>query len=66
MEKFVDKIWQGERSPAKAYLDDADLPVILSHASDGTYSYAMYSEESMEEYIIGLSRQMDDAASMDW
>ena len=56
MEKFIEKLWQGERTPAKLYLDDADLPVILSHVSDGTYSHAMYSEEAMEEYITGLSR----------
>jgi hypothetical protein len=66
MEKFIEKLWQGERAPAKLYLDDADLPVILSHVSNGTYSYAMHSEESMEEYIRHLSRQMDDAANMDW
>jgi hypothetical protein len=26
MESFIDKLWQGERAPAKAYLEEADLP----------------------------------------
>ena len=35
MESFIKKLWEGERAPAKIHLDDSDLPVILSHASDG-------------------------------
>jgi hypothetical protein len=66
MESFVKKLWGGERAPAKLHLDDADLPVILSHASDGIYRQAMSSEEVMEDYIKYLSREVDDAANMDW
>jgi hypothetical protein len=66
MESFIKKLWEGERAPAKLHLDDADLPVILSHASDGIYRDAMSSEEVMEDYIKYLSREVDDAANMDW
>jgi len=66
METFITKLWEGERAPAKLHLDDADLPVILTHASDGTYKQIMSSTEEMEEYIKYLSREVDDSANMDW
>lgn len=66
MESFITKLWEGERAPAKLLLDDADLPIILSHASDGRYRHIMSSEEVMEDYIKYLSREVDNAANMDW
>jgi hypothetical protein len=65
MESFIEKLWQGERAPAKAFLED-DLPVILTHASDGIYKTAMSSEEMMADYIKYLTREVDNAANMDW
>jgi hypothetical protein len=49
-----------------AYIQDACLPMILSFASDGTYEDAMRSEDDIEQFIYGLTRQMDEAANMDW
>jgi hypothetical protein len=66
MESFIKKLWEEERAPAKLHLDDSDLPVILSHASDGIYRRAMSSEEDMEDYINYLSREVDNSANMDW
>lgn len=66
LDQFVDHLWSGERSPARYYIQDADLPLILTYASDGTYEDAMQSDEDMERFIEGLIRQMDDAANMDW
>lgn len=66
MDAFVEKLWEGERAPAKLYLDDAYLPVVLTYARDGTYANAMSSEEDMELFIDGLSREIDNAANMDW
>jgi len=66
MELFVTKLWEAERAPAKLHLDDSDLPVILSYASDGTYRTAMSSEGNMEGYINYLSHEVDNAANMDW
>ena len=66
MESFIEKLWKGERAPAKLHLDDDGLPVILSYASNSIYARAMASEEDMDEYIRALSRELDDAANMDW
>jgi hypothetical protein len=66
MESFIAKLWEGERAPAKLYLDNSDLPVILTYARDGTYARVMSSEEDMEIFIEGLSREIDNAANMDW
>lgn len=65
-EAFIEKLWEGERAPAKMYLQEAALPIILTHASDGTYDRAMASEADMESFIDGLTYAMDTAANMDW
>jgi hypothetical protein len=65
-ELFIEKLWEGSRAPAKLYLQDAALPVILTHASDGTYDSAMDSVEDMENLIEGLTHSLDNAANMDW
>lgn len=65
-EAFIAKLWEGDLAPAKMYLQDANMPVILTYASDGTYENAMSCLEAMEEFIDGLAHQMDGAANMDW
>jgi hypothetical protein len=65
-ESFIEKLWEGERAPAKVYLQEAALPVILTYASDGTYDNAMASVEDMEIFVEGLTHEMDNAANMDW
>jgi hypothetical protein len=40
--------------------------VILTFARDGTYDSAMKSMDDMETFVDGLTRQMDNAANMDW
>lgn len=65
-ESFIEKAWEGDRAPAKIYLQDAALPIILTYASDGTYDAAMASEDDMESLIEGLTHAMDDATNMDW
>lgn len=66
IEKFIVKLWEGEREPAKLYLEEASLPVILTYASDGTYAAAMSSRDDMENFVEGLTHQIDNAANMDW
>jgi hypothetical protein len=66
IEDFIAHLWSGQRHTAWLYIQDACLPVILTFASDGTYEDAMQSEDDMEQFIYGLTRQMDDAANMDW
>jgi hypothetical protein len=66
IEEFVAHLWSGAREPARIYIQESGLPLLLTMASDGTYSSAMRSTEEMEEFVRGLSRQFDDAANMDW
>jgi hypothetical protein len=65
-ESFIAKLWAGHRAPAKLYLDDPDLPVVLTYAVDGTYAAAMVSEADMKTFIEALSREINNAANMDW
>jgi hypothetical protein len=66
IEKFIVKLWEGDRGPAKLYLEEASLPVILTYASDGTYAAAMSSQDDMENFVECLTHQLDNAANMDW
>lgn len=65
-EQFIKEMWSGPLSPAKIYIQDSELPLILTMALDGTYSSVMSSEEDMENFVKALIREMDDAANMDW
>ena len=65
-EAFIAALWNGNRAPAKLYLQDSSLPVILTHAADGTYQKAMCSEEAMAQFVEGLEYRFDQAANMDW
>lgn len=63
---FSELLWEGPRAPAKAYIQESGLPIILTSAADGTYSKAMSSMEAMEAHIEHLSYLWDQAANMDW
>jgi hypothetical protein len=66
IDKFIEHLWDGPRAPAKLYIQDTHLPVILTRVSDGSYARAMYTVEAMPEFIEYLSREADQAADMDW
>lgn len=66
IEEFIVFLWSGRRQPARTYIQDADLPLILTFASDGTYKDAMRSVEEMERFARGLVKQFDNAGNMDW
>jgi hypothetical protein len=66
VEKFIGVLWSGEREPARIYIQESGLPLILTMASDGTYARAMSSVEDMSEFVEALSEQFDNAANMDW
>lgn len=63
---FIDHLWSGDRAPAKLYIQDSGLPLILTMAKDGTYARAMASAEDMGEFLDYLHHQFDQAADMDW
>jgi len=66
IEEFIAHLWSGTREPARIYIQESGLPLLLTMATDGTYLSAMRSTEEMEEFVRGLSRHFDDAANMDW
>jgi hypothetical protein len=66
VEKFILHMWSGSREPAKIYIQEFGLPIILTFAGDGTYRKAMSSMEDMQQFAEHLGRQVDDAANMDW
>lgn len=63
---FIEHLWSGDLAPAKIYIQDSGLPLILTQATDGTYARAMASKEDMTEFTDYQSRMSDDAANMDW
>jgi hypothetical protein len=66
VEVFISFMWSGAREPAKIYIQESELPLILPYASDGTYSAAMASKEDMQEHIDHMTDEWDRAANMDW
>jgi hypothetical protein len=66
IQDFVEFLWSEEREPARLYLQDANLPLILPMASDGTYAQDMASVSEMEEFVERILRMVDDAANIDW
>ncbi len=66
IEEFIAHLWSGPREPARIYIQESGLPILLTMARDGTYLRAMRSTDEMEELVRGLSHRFDDAANMDW
>lgn len=65
IDRFLNQLWSGSREPAKQYLETG-IPCVLTYATNGTYHRAMQSEDEMREFLEHLSRQIDDAANMDF
>jgi hypothetical protein len=63
---FIDYLWSGPRQTARRYIQDGDLPMILTLAQDGTYAKALASEEEMEHLLRHLGNEWMNAANMDW
>jgi len=63
---FMDHLWAGPRSPAKVYIQDYELPAVLTYVADGTYEEAMGSDADMKEFTAFLAQRIDDAANMDF
>ena len=66
IEAFIQHLWSGPRAPAELYIQESQLPIILTMAADGKYARAMSSIEDMEHFVEYLSHQFDQAANMDW
>lgn len=66
IEEFIPHLWSGQRAPAELYIQQSQLPVILTHVSDGVYARAMQSVDEMEALVSHLGLEFDRAANMDW
>jgi hypothetical protein len=66
IKSFIDHLWTGTRSPAKAYIQDYELPAVLTYVKDGTYYTAMRSDADMNEFAGFLAQRIDDATNMDF
>ncbi len=64
--RFVDYLWTGKRAPARIYIEESELPLILTRAADGSYAAAMTSVDDMREFVEHLQAEFDRAADMDW
>ena len=66
IEAFIVYLWSGQREPARIYIQETDLPLILPMASDGSYAAAMANVVDMNAFVDRLIRKFDAAANMDW
>lgn len=66
IDEFIDYLWSGVREPAKIYIQETTLPLILPMVKDGTYKKAMCSVKDMNSLVSYLLNQFDNAANMDW
>lgn len=66
IERFETHLWNGWGAGAKLYIQDYELPAILSMAADGTYERAMSSERKMVDFTKQIAKRIEDAANMDW
>ena len=65
IERFISILWSDSRSPARTYIQDSHLPMVLTMVADGTYSAAMRSDEAMNSLVKELSHRFDQATNMD-
>jgi len=66
IQQFIEFLWSGVRAPARVYIQESSLPLLLTMASDGTYAKAMTSPEEMADFVYEMSCRFDNAANMDW
>ena len=66
LEEFRSHLWSDSRAPAEIYIQQSELPVVLTMAADGTYANAMTSAEDMNTFVEHLAAETDLAANMDW
>ena len=66
IEEFIDFLWSGKREPAKLYIQESELPLILTMVTDGQYQKAMESVDNMTALVDYLSAQQERAWNMDW
>lgn len=66
IEEFVAYLWTGSLEPARLYIQESNLPLILTMTKDGSYLKAMKSTRNMKALIDELNYYHDQSANMDW
>ncbi|RZA02885.1 MAG: hypothetical protein EOP47_05275 [Sphingobacteriaceae bacterium] len=66
IDKFIKLLWEGPLKPAMYYTQKLGLPTILTLAKNGQYEMAMSDFSIMEHFAEHISREIDNAANMDW
>lgn len=66
LHRFLEHLWSGSRAAAHVYIQEDQLPLILTMAKDGTYARGMASLEEMKALADHLSNEQDRAANMDF
>lgn len=64
--RFESCLWSGPRASLKQYIQEYELPAILSMSADGTYERARSSYQEMVNFTERLATEIDNAANMDW
>lgn len=63
---FIKYLWTDKYKIAKLYIQDTDLPLILTLAKNNIYNTALKSNKNMKGLIKSLYYEFDTAANMDW
>jgi hypothetical protein len=66
IEKFIELLRTGKQATAFKYVQESELPTVLTYVTDGTYKAAMSSMESVDVLIDSMHQRFDRAANMDW
>lgn len=64
--RFVSHLWMGRRAGMKLYIQEYQLPAILTMSADGTHERTTANEHDMVEFTEDLVTQIDIAKNMDW
>lgn len=63
---FIEHLWSGTRAPAKIYIQDYELPLILTNVANGEYGRAMSSVDELSDYADYLAGLMSRHIDMDF
>ncbi len=64
--RFESHLWSGRRARVRLYIQEYQLPSILSMSADGTYERARVSDQAMVDFMESLVTRINNAANMDW
>ena len=66
IDRFIQHLWSGSRSPARLYIQESGLPSNLRFTKDGEYARAMRSEAEMGTFLDEQTAIYDRHANMDY